>query len=144
MDLIDEGMCFICGENNPMGLKVKFQIDRENLQLTGKFTPRREHEGYKNIMHGGLQSALLDEAMVKLLWEAGISAVSASLKIRLVRPAKVGSEITIKGWVESRKGKLISTAARLEDSQGNVLSEATGKCLEVKLKEDGSVEKART
>ncbi len=144
MDLVDEGMCFICGMNNPIGLKVEFEIDKKNLRLTGRFTPRREHEGYRNIMHGGLQSALLDEAMVKLLWEAGISAVSASLEIRLMRPARVGREIIIRGWVESRKGRLINTAARLEDSEGNVLSEATGKCVEVKLKEDGSVEKART
>jgi acyl-coenzyme A thioesterase PaaI-like protein len=140
MDLVDEGMCFICGQRNPIGLKVKFEIDKENLCLTGTFTPRREHEGFRNIMHGGLQSALLDEAMVKLLWEAGISAVSASLQIKLLRPAKIGEDIAIKGWVESQKGRLILTAARLEDSEGNVLSEATGKCVKVKFKEDGSVE----
>ena len=140
MDIVDDGMCFICGQSNPIGLKVKFEIDKENLRLTGTFTPRREHEGYRDIMHGGLQSALLDEAMVKLLWEVGISAVSASLQIRLVRPAKIGEEIAIKGWVESQKGRIIFTAARLKDSEGNVLSEATGKCVEVKFKEGGSVE----
>jgi len=140
MNIVDDGMCFICGERNPIGLKVKFEIDKENLRLTGTFTPQREHEGYRNIMHGGLQSALLDEAMVKLLWEAGISAVSASLQIRLIRPAKIGEEIAIKGWVESQKGRLILTASRLEDGGGNVLSEATGKCVKVKFKEDGSVE----
>lgn len=140
MDIIDDGMCFICGQRNPIGLKVKFEIDKENLRLAGTFTPRREHEGYRNIMHGGLQSALLDEAMVKLLWEAGIPAVSAALQIRLKRPAKIGREISIKGWVDSRRGKLIFTAATLEDSEGNILSEATGKCVIVKFKEDGSVE----
>jgi len=140
MDTVDDEMCFVCGQRNPIGLKVKFEVDKENLRLTGMFTPRREHEGYRGIMHGGLQSALLDEAMVKLLWEVGISAVSASLQIRLVRPAKIGEEIAIKGWVESQKGRLIFTAARLEDGEGNVLSQATGKCVKVKFKEGGSVE----
>jgi acyl-coenzyme A thioesterase PaaI-like protein len=140
MSVVDDGMCFICGERNPIGLKVKFEIDRENMRMTGKFTPRKEHEGFRNIMHGGLQSALLDEAMVKLLWEAGIPAVSAALEIKLLRTAKVGQEIAIEGWVESRKGRLILTAARLKDSEGNVLSEAKGKCVKVKFKEDGSVE----
>ena len=78
--------------------------------------------------------------MVKLLWEAGISAVSAALQIKLLRPAKIGQKIAIEGWVESQKGRLILTAARLKDSDGNVLSEATGKCFKVKIKEDGSVE----
>jgi len=140
MDIIDDAMCFVCGQSNPIGLKIKFEVDKENLRLKGVFTPRREHEGFRNIMHGGLQSAILDEAMVKLLWEAGISAVSAALEIRLLRPAKIGREIAIEGWVESRKGRLIFTAARLKDSDGNVLSEATGKCVKVKFKEDGSVE----
>ena len=140
MSVVDDGMCFICGERNPIGLKVKFEIDKENLRSTGTFTPRKEHEGFRNIMHGGLQSALLDEAMVKLLWEAGIPAVSAALQIRLIRPAKIGGEIAVEGWVESRKGRLFLTAARLKDSDGNVLSEATGKCVKVKFKEDGSVE----
>ena len=97
MSVVDDEMCFICGERNPIGLKVKFEIDKENMRLTGTFTPRKEHEGFRNIMHGGLQSALLDEAMVKLLWEAGISAVSAALEIKLLRPAKVGREIAIEG-----------------------------------------------
>jgi len=140
MSVVDDGMCFICGERNPIGLKIKFEIDKENLRSTGTFTPRKEHEGFRNIMHGGLQSALLDEAMVKLLWEVGISAVSAALQIKLIRPAKIGREIAIEGWVESQKGRLILTAARLKDSDGNVLSEATGKCVKVKFKEDGSVE----
>jgi acyl-coenzyme A thioesterase PaaI-like protein len=137
MELIDEGMCFICGMNNPIGLKAKFDINKENLRLTGTFTPGREHEGYKGIMHGGLQSALLDEAMVKLLWDAGIYAVSASLEIKLLRPARVGEEIVIKGWVESDKGRIILAAARLEDPAGNVLAEAKGKCVRVKSKEAG-------
>ena len=103
--------------------------------LTGSFTPRKEHEGYKDIMHGGLQSALLDEAMVKLCWEVGIPAVSASLDIKLLRPAKVGEEIVIRGWVDSQKGRLILTSARLEDADGNVLAEGKGKCVRVKSKE---------
>jgi acyl-coenzyme A thioesterase PaaI-like protein len=136
MDLVDEGMCFVCGKRNPMGLKVDFDIDRDNLKLRGSFTPCREHQGYSGIMHGGLASALLDEAMVKLLWDAGIPAVSASLEIKLIKPVKVGEPLVIKGWVDSEKGRLIYTGAVLEDATGTVLAEAKGKCVKVSLKED--------
>jgi acyl-coenzyme A thioesterase PaaI-like protein len=137
VDLIDEGMCFICGKKNPIGLKAEFDIDRENLRLTGHFTPRREHEGYKGIMHGGLASALLDEAMVKLLWEAGIPAVSASLNVRLLKPVPIGAELTISGWVVSDKGRIIQTSAELRDASGGLLARADGKCVRVRSKEDG-------
>jgi acyl-coenzyme A thioesterase PaaI-like protein len=137
MDLIDEGMCFICGKRNPIGLKADFDIDKRNLRLTGRFTPRREHEGYRGIMHGGLASALLDEAMVKLLWEAGIPAVSASLNIRLLKPVKVGEQLTIKGWVKEDKGRIILTSAEIRDAAGGLLAQADGKCVRIQSKEAG-------
>jgi uncharacterized protein (TIGR00369 family) len=135
MELVDEGMCFVCGKGNPIGLRVEFDTDRENLKISGTFTPRREHEGYKGIVHGGLVAALLDEAMVKLLWEAGIPAVSASLDIRLARPALVGEPLRIKGWVDSRKGRLVFTRASVEDSAGRIVAEARAKCMRTDAKE---------
>jgi uncharacterized protein (TIGR00369 family) len=135
MDLVDEGMCFICGKRNPIGLKAEFDIDAAGLRLTGHFTPKREHEGYKGIMHGGLASALLDEAMVKLLWEVGIPAVSALLNVRLLRPVRVGEQLTIKGWVESDKGRVILTSAELRDAAGKLLAQAEGKCVRIQSKE---------
>lgn len=140
MDLVDEGMCFVCGKCNPIGLKVEFDVDSRNLTITGSFVPRREHQGYKGIMHGGLASTLLDEAMVKLLWESGIPAVSASLEVRLLRPVKVGQPVVIKGWVESEKGRLIQTSARLEDARGAVLAEGKGTCVRVEPKEDNGAD----
>jgi acyl-coenzyme A thioesterase PaaI-like protein len=131
MDLVDRGWCFACGENNPIGLKVEFELDSENMKIFGRFTPRREHQGYEGIMHGGLVSTLLDEAMVKLLWDAGIPAVSARLEIRLLKPVRVGSPVVIEGWVESVKGRLVHTGARLTDGAGDTLAEAGGRCLKI-------------
>jgi acyl-coenzyme A thioesterase PaaI-like protein len=136
MELIDEGMCFICGKRNPIGLKAEFEVDSENLRLKGHFTPKREHEGYKGIMHGGLASALLDEAMVKLLWEVGIPAVSASLSIRLLKPVRIGERVLIEGWVESDKGRIIKTSAELRNAAGTILAQADGKCVRIPSKED--------
>jgi acyl-coenzyme A thioesterase PaaI-like protein len=140
MDLIDEGMCFVCGKRNPIGLKVDFELDRANLRIHGRFVPRTEHQGYTGIMHGGLVSTLLDEAMVKLLWDAGIHAVSASLQVKLIRPARVGETIVITGWVDADRGRVIHTGARLEDLSGAVLAEATGKCVRVSSKEERRAE----
>ncbi|HVP56604.1 MAG TPA: PaaI family thioesterase [bacterium] len=131
MELVDEGMCFICGKANPIGLKVDFAIDVRKLTISAVFTPKREHEGYRGILHGGLVSALLDEAMVKLLWESGIPSVSASLEVRLAKPAKIGEPLHISGWVDSRRGKLVFTAARIEDEAGGLVAEARAKCVRV-------------
>jgi uncharacterized protein (TIGR00369 family) len=135
MRVDDEGMCFGCGKNNPIGLKVDFEIDRDNLTIEGRFTPRDEHAGYTGIMHGGLVATLLDEAMVKLLWETGISAVSAQLEVRLMKPVLVGTDLVVKGRVESSGGRLILTSAEVEDAEGDILAKGTAKCVRVVIKE---------
>jgi uncharacterized protein (TIGR00369 family) len=141
LDLIDEGMCFVCGQANPVGLKIHFDVDSDGLVIEGRFVPRPEHQGYKGIMHGGLVSALLDEAMVKLLWDSGIPAVSAALNVKLLRPVAVGKPIVIRGWVDTLKGKVILTGAAIEDERGTLLAEAKGTCMRVPSKEDKGAKK---
>jgi len=135
MSLRDEGMCFGCGKNNPIGLKLEFDLDKENLTVEGRFRPRREHEGYAGIMHGGLVATLLDEAMLKLLWDSGISAVTATLEVKLVRPVPIEGELFIKGRVDSEQGRLIHTSAEVENEQGTVLAKGRAKCVKVEIKE---------
>jgi uncharacterized protein (TIGR00369 family) len=135
MDLTNDGMCFGCGKNNPIGLRLEFDLDEENLSVEGRFTPKTEHAGYTGIMHGGLVATLLDEAMVKLIWDVGISAVTASLEVRMVKPVPVCREVVIKGRVDSQEKRMIYTSAEVEDMEGNVLARAKAKCMRVEIKE---------
>jgi len=136
MELVDIGMCFVCGKKNPGGLQAEFEIDSDRRMLSGWFIPGEVHQGYGGIMHGGLAACLLDEAMVKLLWELGIPAVSASLEIRLKKPIRIGQKVVIKGWIESDRGRLFHTGARLESEEGTVLAEGTGVCVKISPKGD--------
>lgn len=135
MSLREEGMCFGCGKNNPIGLKLEFHLDEENLTVEGRFTALREHEGYAGIMHGGLVATLLDEAMLKLLWDAGIPAVTASLEVRLMKPVPIGLELIIRGRVDSQQGRIIHTSADVGDVDGNMLARGKAKCVRTEVKE---------
>jgi acyl-coenzyme A thioesterase PaaI-like protein len=53
-------MCFVCGIDNPIGLKLKFYTDDEG-RCIARFRPGPEHQGYPGYLHGGIISALLDE-----------------------------------------------------------------------------------
>ena len=53
--------CFVCGAENPIGLKVKFSIVNE--VCIGSFTPQMQHTGYDNLTHGGILFSLLDDVM---------------------------------------------------------------------------------
>ncbi len=53
-------MCFVCGVENPIGLKLAFYTDQEG-RCVARFRPKREHKGYPGQLHGGIVSTLLDE-----------------------------------------------------------------------------------
>lgn len=129
MKLSDEGMCFACGPNNPIGLKLTFAF--EDGKYVTRFTPRREHQGYTGITHGGILSTLLDEAMAKLVYTMNQRAITAELKIRLKKVVPVGEELVVSGWVVSEARRLIECAAEARDTSGEIVAEATGKMVKV-------------
>jgi hypothetical protein len=55
-------MCFACGIENPIGLKLAFYTDQEG-HCVARFRPNPEHQGYPGHLHGGLISTLLAEAI---------------------------------------------------------------------------------
>lgn len=129
MEVQDEGMCFACGVNNPIGLKLNFQS--EDGAFVARFTPRPEHQGYGGITHGGIVTTLLDEAMAKLVYTQGYLAVTADLKIRFRKPALVGDELTVVGRVISEAHRLVECSAEVRNSRGEVVAEASGRMMKV-------------
>ncbi len=116
--------CFGCGPKNPIGLRLRFDIDARRGVAEAKFTPRREHQGYAGLTHGGILATLLDEAMVKLCWELGIPAVTARLEVALKRPAPVGEELGVRAWFAEDKGKLLETRAEVRNADGKLVAAA--------------------
>jgi acyl-coenzyme A thioesterase PaaI-like protein len=71
--------CFVCRKNDPNGLQLSFEIDEERKILKSTFIASPTFQGRDGIVHGGIISTLLDEAMAKLIYELGYEAVTASL-----------------------------------------------------------------
>ena len=127
-ELRDNQRCYVCGRDNPSGLQVAFEIDQSSRTITGRFTPRSEHEGWEGIVHGGIIAALLDEAMVKLAAHLGIRSVSAELTVKFKAPAAPGEELLVRGRIVREASRLIEAEAVVE--RGLVeIAEASGKLL---------------
>lgn len=122
--------CFVCGDQNPIGLKAKFMFDGE--QAITELTADERFEGYRGIYHGGIISALLDEVMIKAILAEDIFAVTAEMTVRYHRPARVGDHLTFTGKKTTRKGRLYVTEGAVTTQNGDVLATATGKYIEAK------------
>jgi len=120
-------MCFICGIQNPIGLKLFF-YEQEDGSITAEFTARDEHQGYPGVLHGGIACALLDEIISRASLAAGREQwmLTARLELRYAKVVPIGRPLTIVGRIEkfSRHGMTGRGEIRLPD--GTLAVEATG------------------
>ena len=117
--------CFACGRLNPCGLKLEFE-EKDATYVT-RFTGAAQHQGYNGIMHGGIVSTLLDEIMARYIYAKGMTAVTARLEVRYVKPTPIGVPLLIKGRITKNKGRLYETAGTIELTDGTVTAEGTAK-----------------
>lgn len=117
--------CFVCGPDNPIGLKVRFRL--EDDVCVGEFTPRQEHAGYRDLTHGGIMFTLLDDVMANWLWLQGIQCFTARADIRYREHLPVGVAVRLEGRCTRRKGRLAMMEGRIvRQDNGVVVAEATG------------------
>jgi uncharacterized protein (TIGR00369 family) len=125
--LEDDHYCFICGENNPAGLQLKFSLLNGTVQT--EFISQKTHQGYKNIVHGGIISALLDEAMVKASLLQGMPAVTAEITVRFKNPLMTGEESIVEAAITSTHKRIVETSAVMRKADGTLIAEAHAKLL---------------
>jgi len=130
INLADDGYCFVCGDRNPVGLRLKFSFDGKTIKTY--FIPGKEHQGYKDIVHGGIISTLLDEAMVKLALARGIPAVTASMEIRLRKALYIGEKVKVEAEVLKDTRKVLEINAKVTTDKDEIIANARGKLLKIK------------
>jgi len=113
--------CFGCGPQNPFGLKLTFE-EQDNT-YSAHFTGQPQHQGYDEIMHGGIVSTLLDEIMARYLYAKGLNAVTARLEVRYLKPTPIGIPLLIKGRITRQKGRVYDTEGTIELPDGTVTAE---------------------
>ncbi|MBM4350022.1 MAG: PaaI family thioesterase [Deltaproteobacteria bacterium] len=125
MKFVSDGGCFVCGEKNPHGLKIKFQVDRQKQTIHTTFTVEPIYQGWDGVVHGGIVCTLLDEAMANLVYELGLNAIAASLEVRFKKPAPTLQPLRIDGEITEVHKKLVKAKASVAREDGAVLATAT-------------------
>ncbi|HTQ51577.1 MAG TPA: PaaI family thioesterase [Candidatus Acidoferrales bacterium] len=123
--------CFVCGESNAIGLKLRFTTDGHVVQT--RFRLRAAHIGFRGVVHGGILTTVLDEIMV---WACAVPtgrfAFCAELTARFLNPVRPDDEIVATGeLLTNRKNRLFEAKGVLTDPSGRIYAEATGKFLPI-------------
>lgn len=117
--------CFACGPDNLRGLRLVFEKDGDSVVTT--FTPPLEYGGYGIILHGGVTSTLLDEAMAWAVYGLlNRLSLTTDLQIRFLGPVRCGDALTVVGSIVSTNDNGAATRAEVRDSSGVVRAAGSG------------------
>lgn len=129
-----ETNCFACGTQNPDGLQLKFAAFEDHVEAF--FECKEKYQGWQGIVHGGIVSTLLDEAMYHAMQEKP-DALTAEMTVRFMKPLKIGTHAKVIGYVDETKGRIITTRAEIYDESGQLIAKGTARYMMV---QKGSIE----
>ncbi len=120
----DDEHCFACGRANPIGLKLSFDLDLIERKVTTVFQPDRRHQGWKNRLHGGLLSTVMDEVMVNAAYMMDIPAVTGEMTIRFRSPTDTQQRLTFTGRITEVRAKFLQAVAECRTDDGTSIADA--------------------
>lgn len=123
--------CFVCGQRNPYGLHLVFQLDQNSI--VADFQPREEHQGFPGVIHGGIVAAVLDEALgrTSLLSDNQEWTMTGRLEVRYRRYVPYGPLLRVRATLDMERRRVLQASGvlTLADDESVVLAEAHGSFL---------------
>jgi len=120
--------CFGCSLTNERGLRMAFVRGEEPGVVECRYEAPPHLCGMAGVVHGGVQAALLDEAMGFAI-HAGLGEddgpiVTADFRLRYRRPVPTEAPIVVRGRMLRREGANVFVAGEILGADGRVCTEA--------------------
>jgi uncharacterized protein (TIGR00369 family) len=131
MNVFDNQYCFVCGQDNPVGIKTSIKVDKDTQSAQCTLAVSAEYQGWKGMVHGGIISALLDEVSAYAGMTVTDTVVTGELTTRFRKPVPVEQEITVSAQVVKQARRVVMVEAQIV-MQGEVLASAEAKMMVVR------------
>ncbi len=120
----DASRCFVCGQDNPIGLRLRFVRDGDGVRA--EYTPSDLHVGYEGLVHGGILAALIDDALANVWFTRGAEAVTAKIEVRFRQEARPGERLIVTAVPTGNRGGMMTARAQVLRPDGEVVADGTG------------------
>lgn len=110
---IADNYCFVCGRDNPRGLKIKVTYFPEETAAETELALPREYQGWAEVIHGGILSTLLDEMMAHAVWRFAGPGLTLSMEVRFHHPLKPDEAIRVRGALSAGNGSRRTAEAHI-------------------------------
>ena len=118
-------MCFACGMNNNIGLKMHF-YNSGPREVSADYTVDEDYQGYPGIVHGGVVAAMLDEvsARANMGGDDPRFMFTARLNIRFRQHVPTGEKLRLIGKIVESKKRTAKAKGTICNLEGEILAEA--------------------
>ena len=131
--LDDDGHCFACGKDNPVGLHMEVRFTpQETAQCEIELD--RRFQGWKDVIHGGIVTTILDEVMAYAVLEFVGQGVTTGIEVRYVRPVRVGRRVRAEARIDERRRLIRVSASLIDAADHTVLATARSNFMPINAK----------
>lgn len=118
--------CFGCGVNNPNGLQLDPHMQIQDGEMVIDALIGQQFQGFKGIVHGGVSTTMLDEAMSAWCSRVlSVRAVTAEINVRFLHPVPTETPVQVRARGR-REGRKVECTAEIKDVSGRTLVEGSG------------------
>ena len=114
--------CFGCSPTNPLGLKMEFHEEGEEIIST--WTPGNNYQGFHDILHGGIQSTMMDEiASWVVFMKLNTAGVTYQMRTRFRKPVKISKgSVTLRAKLIEQQRSIATIEVTLMDGDDQMCS----------------------
>jgi len=119
--------CFACGVESAHGLRLRFFNDGQSA-CRATVVLNDLHQGYPGIAHGGIVTAVLDEALTRAVLAGDFQRLmyTARIEVRFRQPTPLHTPLLVRGRVEKDRGRIVTATAEIILPDGAIAAEANG------------------
>ncbi|MFH1524361.1 MAG: PaaI family thioesterase [Chloroflexota bacterium] len=137
-------MCFICGLENPVGLKLKiYEIEPGVIETT--YTAPEHFQSYPGILHGGIVATILDEISGRSqMGDPSLERFmfTAKLEVKYRKNVPIGQPLRIVGKAGKTRSRMAEAWAGIFDEEGTLLAEGNTLLVDIPTEALNSVDHA--
>ena len=126
-------MCFICGLENPVGLKLKiYEVEPGMIETT--YIAPEQYQSYPGILHGGIVATILDEISGRAHMGDPSQPrfmYTAKLEVKYRKNVPIGKPLRILGKAGKTKGRMAESWAGIYDEAGSLLAECNSLLIDI-------------